>query len=187
MTDSKDIVQRLRDHTDLAARKITALDARKAFSYDEHSGVLTWLISTGKAKVGKQAGYLNRTGYLIIRLNGAQISAHRLAWLIKTGRQPKISIDHIDGVKTNNRWSNLREATWSQQNVNKPTLRTNTSTAKGVNKHQGKWQARIGIGKQRIYLGVFDRIEDAAAAYDAAAKRYFGEFCFSGPALWVKP
>ena len=93
-----------------------------------------------------------------------------------TGEWGRPAIDHRDGNSTNNRWSNLRRATPSQNNANRRRPRHNTSGYKGVYFRWGFWRACIKRNGRRIYLGVFATPEEAHAAYVAAARKLFGEF-----------
>jgi hypothetical protein len=88
-----------------------------------------------------------------------------------------VEIDHIDGDGLNNKDENLRFCTHSQNSANRVDSK-NTSGYKGVvwSKAGSKWQSQIIVNRQYIYLGYFGDIEDAARAYDEAAKKYFGEF-----------
>jgi hypothetical protein len=101
-------------------------------------------------------------------------SMHRVIMQATTGQ----FIDHIDGDGLNNRRSNLRFATLSQNQGNRRLSKNNKSGYKGVswNNHSRKWLAQIVIQNKNIYLGLFDSIEDARVAYAEAAKRYFGDF-----------
>lgn len=87
-------------------------------------------------------------------------------------------IDHIDRDPSNNRLSNLRAATRSQNARNKKIGRANTSGATGVTWHKriGKWQAQIEMERKSIYLGVYSDLSDAVSARAEAARRYFGEW-----------
>jgi len=88
------------------------------------------------------------------------------------------AVDHIDGNPLNNRRSNLRLATVSQNNANCKKRRTNKSGYKGVSfsKERQKWAAYIKYENKTYGLGRFDNVEDAARAYDRAAKEKFKEF-----------
>lgn len=161
--------------------------------YDSESGAFTRI---GAARpqsahnIGKPVGTVkagerdNGGGYLIISVDGRPYRAHRLAWFYMTGEWPKDDVDHRDTNRLNNRWSNLRAATRSQNIANCRTPKDNTSGIKGVtfDKTRQKWRAQIGIGKcEKGYwytkgLGRFDTKEQAAAAYQAEAMRRFGEF-----------
>jgi hypothetical protein len=86
-------------------------------------------------------------------------------------------IDRRDGDGTNNRWSNLRRATQSQNTANSRRPRHNTSGYKGVSlRRSGRWRAIICNKGRWIYLGTFATPEAAHAVYLAAARKLFGEF-----------
>lgn len=83
--------------------------------------------------------------------------------------------DHIDGNGLNNRRSNLRFATRSQNQLNRVGV-DRTSTYKGVSKNHSGWRARIYLDRTEHYLGTFPTEQEAVAAYDSAASRIHGEF-----------
>lgn len=85
-------------------------------------------------------------------------------------------VDHKDGDPLNNQKENLRLATRSQQLANSVKRPGTSSRYKGVTRHQGRWMAQIKVNGKHIYLGMFGDEEDAARAYDKAAKEAFGEF-----------
>lgn len=89
-----------------------------------------------------------------------------------------MDVDHINGNKLDNRKSNLRIATRTQNNANKKMQRNNTSGYRGVNwsKQHNKWVAKIQFKRKCIHLGLFENKEDGALAYNKAALEYFGEF-----------
>lgn len=89
-------------------------------------------------------------------------------------------IDHWNGNGLDNRRSNLRAATHSQNMMNRPAPITNTSGYKGVSWHRkaGKWMAMIWDRNKQIYLGLYVDPVEAALAYDAAAIRLHGEFAY---------
>ena len=93
------------------------------------------------------------------------------------GRWPDPEADHIDGDRTNNRWSNLREADKSQNKYNTGVRSHNTTGARGVYQAKdGRFVARIKIGDKRVNLGSFATAEQASEAYEKAAKEAFGLF-----------
>lgn len=162
--------------------KFRGLGAEKLYEvlhYAPSTGAFTWRVTRrGLAWKGKPAGSLHSTGYVLIKIDGVQYKAHRLAWLYMSGEWPKYQIDHVNGDRADNRFANLRQATPSENSRNKKLHPYSHSGVRGVTWHERekKWIVRIQGSEQRVYLGSFTRLEDAAAAYDAAAKRYFGEF-----------
>lgn len=91
---------------------------------------------------------------------------------------PMLEVDHKDRNGLNNTRANLRQATRAQNQQNGILPRNNTSGYKGIylDKRRGKWQAKIRYNGKQHYIGQFDGPEAAARAYDAAARKHFGEF-----------
>lgn len=143
-----------------------------AFDYDPKAGIFR------HRKNGNLAGSMNNRGYWRLVVNKKTYSAHRVAWLYVHGVWPDKCVDHINGIKTDNRLSNLRLADTSQNTCNSRLYRSNTSGKKGVTWHKTgrKWQAHIKVNGKTIYLGLFDSIDAAHAAYCTASKTYHGQF-----------
>lgn len=157
------------------------IDALKAaLHYDAETGKFSWL--DGSTKSTGHLLYVNKTKenpYLLLALLGRNYLCHRLAWFYMTGSWPKEMLDHINGIKADNRFCNLREATRGQNGANRHSLaRHNTSGFRGVSprKENGKWRATIRDGKKIKSLGTFTTKEEAKAAYDAAFREKYGEF-----------
>lgn len=104
----------------------------------------------------------------------ATIKMHRL---ITNARKEEV-VDHINHDKLDNRRENLRIVTHSQNIHNRPPSVNNKSGYKGVHwiKKEKVWASRISVNGKRIFLGYFENLEDAARAYDKAAKKHVGEF-----------
>lgn len=102
------------------------------------------------------------------------LAMHRLIMNAPTDRD----VDHINGDSLDNRRSNLRVATESENGANREPNRVNSSGYKGVTwqKNIGKWQAQIKCRGKNIYLGLYDDPANAALAYDSKALEVFGDF-----------
>jgi hypothetical protein len=152
----------------------------ESLSYDPVTGIFIWVRDPKfyRIKKGDLAGSITKLGYRKIRIDGKIYFAHRLAWYFMMKRYPDCDIDHINGIKDDNRWENLRAATASQNQMNRTKTRSNTSGFKGVYWHEKlqKWQAKITIKKKQIYLGVFSTAEEASHAYQDAAFRLHRDF-----------
>lgn len=157
---------------------LTQSELKRELSYNPDTGLFTRLIAKPSLRVGDVAGYKEVKGYIALRINLKTYKAHRLAWLYMTGSMPINQIDHINGVRYDNRFCNLREAT-QEENLKNTKLRyDNKSSAKGIhfNKKSGKWVARGQINNKRHYLGNFAEFEQAKAAYDTFATNTHGDF-----------
>jgi hypothetical protein len=150
---------------------------REILYYDGETGQFRWRPGSGK-RAGRIAGSLAKSEVWLIHFGGRSYKAHQLAWLYITGEWGRPGIDHRDGDTTNNRWSNLRRATSTENAANRRRPRNNTSGFKGVyfDRKRRTWGARIRKGGQSYFLGRFATPHEAHAAYVAAAEDLFGEF-----------
>lgn len=158
---------------------MSTLDEFELFSqvleYDPNTGLVTWKISPrAQYKIGDPAGCIGVQGYVIIGYKYRYMKAHRLAFFIMTGREPVGHIDHIDGVRHNNIWSNLRECTASENCQNVCIRKDNKSGYPGVmwDQGSGKWRAAIRHLGKAFHLGFHDTKEDAYAAYLAGKAKH---------------
>lgn len=147
--------------------ELTADRLREALLYDRDSGVFQWRIKSARyIKIGAVAGCKNHAGYMRIRFDGILYRAHRLAWLYVHGEWPEQEIDHLNGIPSDNRIVNLRQASHAENGQNLALSRRNTSGYHGVSwsKSAKKWHAYIRINNVNNHLGHFEKIEDAVAA-----------------------
>lgn len=152
---------------------------KKHLQYNQETGVFTWLTDRGyPVKRGDVAGTVSSHGYIMIKFLGRFRAAHRLAWLYVYGRFPIADIDHINGIRDDNRFSNLREASRSQNIMNSKIRSNNTSGIKGVCWHKGvgKWVAVCRVKGICKHIGVFTTKEAAAFAYKEYAMKAHGQF-----------
>lgn len=156
--------------------ELTQERVKELFDYDPESGILTRakdaLGHNGcvRAKRGSVVGTLNTsTGYIQTVVDGLHIYTHRVAWIWMTGYSPEHQIDHINRIRTDNRWCNLREVNQSCNNINCIIRSDNTSGVKGVGRFRDShWRARIHLGEREFHLGIYTDLVDAVAARLAA-------------------
>jgi len=154
---------------------LTQKRLKELLNYDPETGVFTWISRRGSKAAGSVAGTPHyKQGYIRIKIDGEMYSAHRLAWLYVYGEWPKHETDHINHDRQDNRIENLRSVT-RHQNARNRTLRSDsTSGVVGVNwfKRNQKWGARIFKNGKFVFLGLFERFEDAVEARKNASVEY---------------
>jgi hypothetical protein len=125
-------------------------------------------------KRGDEAGSINNRGYIKVRLKYEIYAAHHLAWYLHNHKWPNLVMDHINGVKHDNRIVNLRLVTNEQNARNRATPSTNSSGVMGVHwsKCKKKWRAQINFGKGNKHLGYFTDLERAKVVRKEAEEYY---------------
>lgn len=148
--------------------EITQEYLREILTYYPESGLFFWRQSAStKIKVGQQAGGIDPNGYVRIRINRRKYQAHRLAWMYVHGTFPPKDTDHINRIRHDNRISNLRPATRSEnkRNTGGP-YSNNKSGFKGVClRLGGKYRASYWNGIRNVQIGEFYTAEAASLAY----------------------
>jgi hypothetical protein len=150
---------------------------RQLFDYDPGTGVLTRrAFRSPNASVGKAVGSNLRNGYLNVQIDGRKYRVHRVIWVWVYGVVPDGDIDHVNCRRDDNRLTNLRLATRSQNNANTAPRKKRLANSgfKGVyfDKSRGKWEARIN----GIHLGRYATKDEAIAIRVAAARDLHKEF-----------
>lgn len=147
--------------------------------YNPGTGILTWAVERQPQRpAGSIAGSVGCDGYIQVCISSQRYKAHRIAWAMHHGEWPTSIIDHINGVKTDNRIDNLRTASHSQNLSNFGVPSHNKTGIKGVSwdRTNNKWRSCISVNGKTINLGRFSSIDEAARAYAAAQQRFKGEF-----------
>lgn len=165
----------------MSGTNLTAERLRELLHYDPETGVFTWRVRRGMAVAGSVAGNLNRNGYVNIFVDGRQYKAHRLAWLFVYGEFPSADIDHINGVRNDNRIFNLRDVTTSVNMMNQRRARSDNKLGLlGVHvrtpekphyKISKPYRAIIYVSGKSVSVGDFATAEEAHAAYLEAKRR----------------
>ena len=151
---------------------------KRILRYSKQTGQFIWRVKYSRKVVkGNVAGGLNVAGYVVIGIDGRTYYAHRLAWFYVTGEWPN-QIDHRNGNRADNQWSNLRLATHQQNILNAKKCQANTSGFKGVSWHKGagKWSAYIILDGKKRHLGLYETPELAHLSYVNAATAAQPEF-----------
>lgn len=162
--------------------KLSLNRLKDVLSYNEIDGIFTWKLALSKRiSVGSVAGTPTAKGYIKIRIDYSYYQAHILAWYYMTGEWPSEMLDHINGVGTDNRMTNLRLADSAQNNANSRMRKDNTSGVKGVwfDKSKNKWVARIKFyGK--VTRKQFETLEAASTWITEQRQEIHGEFAKEG-------
>jgi len=161
------------------ASEITVDRLRETLFFDEQTGHIHLKRATpnGQKAAGDRVGSIDFEGYDTVTVDKVRLRAHRIVWALHYGEWPNGSLDHINGVRTDNRVANLRIANHSQNGANTLANRSNRHGTKGITPlPNGKWQAQIKCNGKARYLGCFASKEEAAAVYAEAARAAFGEF-----------
>ncbi len=157
---------------------ITAEEVRKRLRYDEETGLLHWVEPlSSRVKVGDPVISIRADGYIQVGICGRRFMAHRVIWLLVTGRWPNGILDHKDGVRTNNRWNNLREVSASGNSQN--MRRAHRDTKHGLlgvsfiqNRKSKPFRSEIRVDGKPMRLGTFATPEEAHAAYLNAKRKF---------------
>lgn len=146
---------------------LTKERVRELLNYDPATGIFSWRIAKGNVKAGSTTGCPDRSGHLMIGVDSRLYMAHRLAWLYYYGDWPTDQIDHRNGVRDDNRITNLREASGSENQQNVSKRAGASSRFLGVTWHANakKWQAKIQHRRKKLHLGYFETENAAHSAY----------------------
>jgi len=149
---------------------------KSLFDYNKETGDFLWKIARGRnVKVGQKAGCLNKSGYMSVKIDGNSYLVHRLIWLYETGSMPMQYIDHKNRVRNDNRWCNLREASFSDNCQNLSLPKHNTSGHMGVSWYarDSKWNVYIKVNRKNKWLGRYALLDDAIKTRKLGEDKYY--------------
>jgi len=150
----------------------TQLSLLKTYNYCMYTGHLTYKRDFNFFNFGEIATTSHTAGYLTVQLDKPYL-AHRIVWLMQTGEWPDV-IDHINHVRTDNSWANLRDVAVHDNHYNKSINTNNTSGYLGVSymKALKKYRAYVTVDRKSIHLGLFNTPEEAHQARLAANDKH---------------
>ena len=154
---------------------LTQSQLKKVIHYNSDTGEFTRRKCYFKSMEGQPAGWICKTwGYRLIRIDRIAYRASRLAVLYMDGMFPKDQVDHINHIRDDDRWVNLRVVTLHENLKNLTVQSNNTTGVTGLswNKASGKYQGKINVNKKRFHLGYFSSLDEGKKAYEAAKIKY---------------
>jgi hypothetical protein len=145
--------------------------------FEYRDGRLRHRTASRGRKIGDPIGSINGTGYRRVGIGGKYYTEHALVYLMHHGCIPA-EIDHINGIRDDNRIENLRAVTRSQNQYNKGKCRNNTSGHRGVSWHAKtkKWAVRISLNNRNKSMGYYNDPELAAFIAEEARLKYYGQY-----------
>lgn len=154
---------------------LNAQALRELLRYESATGIFYWRNAVCNRPAGAKAGTTGKIGYVDICVLKERHGAHRLAWLYVYGEWPKPEVDHVNGVRSDNRIENLRDVTHAvnTQNLRSAHRRNTSSGLLGVRKAKDShgYQANIHVNGKNHRIGRFATAEEAHAAYLNAKRK----------------
>lgn len=149
-------------------------DVGDLLRYDPATGDFFWKVHVSSRSPGDKAGKRDKRGYTLVKIRQRSYTAHRLAFVLMGVDISGMHVDHINGVRTDNRWENLRAVTPAENNKNTRMHKTNKSGVMGVCwcPATHKWRAYVSVGSKPISLGRFGDLFEAVAARKSAVLRF---------------
>ncbi len=153
---------------------VSADELRQLFTYDPVTGIVRWAVSrAARIKVGDEAATKHDSGYKRVMVNNRNLYVHRIAWAITHGEFPE-QIDHINGIRSDNRLVNLRGVTNLENCHNKCVQRQTNAGVPNVyfDKRYGTYKASVSANKSFYHLGCFKTLEEATKAVAEGRMKY---------------
>lgn len=152
---------------------------RELVRLDAGTGRIYWLKRANHKSpvtIGDECGCLNHLGYRQARIDGVTFLTHRAVFALQHGRWPDGMLDHANRDRADNRPTNLREASSSENSVNRPEPPNLSTGCLGVTYEKGAYRARIRLHGKKVNLGRFPDMASAKDAYAAASEKHHGQF-----------
>lgn len=164
--------------SELKYKGLTLDEIRSCITYDPEEGKIYWKSSTARQySEGMRAGTKTRRGYRCVTIKGSKFPEHHIAWLMYYGEMPK-QLDHINGVRDDNRITNLRVANTSN-NCQNSYRKPGNSGIRGVSPSGcGDWVVRVWAFGKKYYLGTYKDIELAELVALEGRQKLHGEFTY---------
>lgn len=155
---------------------------REMFFIDDQWCLRNKVTRSNNAKVGNKSGNKRPDGYIKISIGGKNYRAHRIIWALHYNKWPQKQIDHINGIRDDNRIENLREADYSENSMNGSNWSNNKSGIKGVRwrEDMNRYVGFVGMNRKQKHVGTFTNIEDAIEAVRKVREEMHGEFANFG-------
>jgi len=173
--------ENMQDSSFYRDKTLTQAYLKEHFSYDPETGDMTRIKVVRGVQpdsIGRPIRGKDRSGYYRVRINDKDYYVHRLAFLYMLGEIPEF-VDHINHVRTDNRWHNLRPCTQQQNQWNQKVRKDSATGHKGVTiepKVIKYYRARIYKSGKEYDLGLYETVEEASEAYNKKAIELFGQF-----------
>lgn len=158
---------------------ITQEELKKLMVYEPDTGNFIRIVGGHGRSIGNIIGTKGSEGYIQMSINKKCYRAHRLAFLYMTGSFPKGCADHINGIRDDNRWSNLRDVSYIENKLNSRGKINSKLGIKGVEKSRNKYRARAKFNNKYYNLGTYPTVEEASKVYNNFIKKHHKEFCHS--------
>ena len=151
-------------------------ELKDLIEYNPITGIFTWNKSRPGVTKGSVAGFINQKGYKILKIKRKKFFASNIAWFYMTGEWPENQVDHINRIKNDDRWENLRKATVSQNGMNR-VWKTTKSGITGVKwySNRNSWKVSIMKNGKSYFLGWYKDFDIAVQKRKEAEKLYFGK------------
>jgi len=158
-------------------QKLTQERLKEILNYNSDTGIFTWRYYRQGIKRNRVAGSIDNAkgnGYRRIKTNETSYTCSRLAFLYMEGYFPEHEVDHINRIRHDDRWCNLRHVTKQCNMRNCSVSKNNNSSITGViwYKDRSKWGAQIRHNYKNSHLGFYEEKKDAARARWEAEKEY---------------